>query len=92
MSRAASHRALLLSCTNRTPFRFSDTIKKTNEMVRRVVRCLMPKNSKAEKILAEKMRKVGWKDLEGAGISAGDVDTMRGPKRPLKKGPRKKSR
>jgi hypothetical protein len=52
----------------------------------------MPKNSKAEKILAEKMRKVGWKDLEGAGISAGDVDTMRGPKRPLKKGPRKKSR
>jgi hypothetical protein len=45
------------------------------------------KNSKAEKLLAEKMKKVGWKDLGGAGISAGDVDTLRGPKRPLKKGP-----
>jgi len=51
----------------------------------------MAKNSKAEKILAEKMRKVGWKDLAGAGISSGDVDTVRGPKRPLWKGPRKKS-
>jgi len=51
----------------------------------------MPKNSKAEKILAEKMRKVGWKDLGGAGISAGDVDAIRGPKRPARKGPIKKS-
>jgi hypothetical protein len=45
-------------------------------------------NSKAEKLLAEKLRKVGWSDLGGAGISAGDVDTLRGPKRPIKKGPR----
>jgi hypothetical protein len=51
----------------------------------------MAKNSKAEKILAEKMRKVGWKDLAGAGISAGDVETIRGPKRPLRKGSMKKS-
>jgi hypothetical protein len=47
----------------------------------------MARNSKAEKILAEKLRKVGWKDLEGAGISGGDVDTIKGPKRPLRKGP-----
>ena len=53
-----------------------------------MVKLHMAKNSKAEEILAEKMRKVGWKDLGGAGISAGDVDTLRGPKRPLRKGPR----
>jgi hypothetical protein len=49
----------------------------------------MAKNTTAEKILAEKLHKVGWKDLEGAGISAGDIDTLKGPKRPLKKGPRR---
>jgi hypothetical protein len=53
-----------------------------------MVEFAMAKNSKAQKILAEKMRKVGWRDLAGAGISPGDVDTLRGPKRPLKKAPR----
>jgi hypothetical protein len=52
----------------------------------------MAKNSEAEKVLAEKLRKVGWKDLADAGISAGDVDTLKGPKRPIKKGPRGKKR
>jgi hypothetical protein len=50
------------------------------------------KNSEAEKVLADKLRKVGWKDLGGAGMSAGEVDTLRGPKRPLRKGPRGKAR
>jgi len=45
----------------------------------------MKKNSGAAKILRDKLRKVGWKDMPEHAFSAGDVDTARGPKKPLRK-------
>jgi hypothetical protein len=70
----------------------SPRVRSVAETDLQVVELPMARNSEAEKILAEKLRKIGWKNLEGAGISAGDIDTVKGPKRPLRKGPEKKRR
>lgn len=42
-------------------------------------------NSKAEKILATALRKVGWKKLPDRAVSGAELDVIVGPKRPLRR-------